>query len=382
MTMERRQALTYFDSPVRTPEAVIHRAADDLTRSPLVAAMLEAFPTAALLLDANRQIVALNGRALTAFEGMSPFDAHGLRLGEALACVCSDKMEGGCGTSRNCAECGAAHAIRAARGGTQSVRECRITTAIEGKERSFEFRIFATPMQVAGHGVLLVALEDISDQKRREALERIFFHDVLGAANAVHGLARLVSATDPAQAKDAAQSLVHATGQLLEEIQAQRDLLLAERGELTMRADTVTMNDIAQAVHQQYRWSPLAEGRELVCRPASPDRRLRTDRTQLIRSLGNLVRNGLEAVREGESVTISAQAASDGVLFQVSNPGTIPEHLQLQVFQRSFSTKASRGRGIGTYSVKLIVEQYLKGRVSFLSSGDTGTVFSIWLPEA
>jgi signal transduction histidine kinase len=32
--------------------------------------------------------------------------------------------------------------------------------------------------------------------------------------------------------------------------------------------------------------------------------------------------------------------------------------------------------------VKLIVEQYLKGRVSFLSSGDTGTVFSIWLPEA
>jgi signal transduction histidine kinase len=55
-----------------------------------------------------------------------------------------------------------------------------------------------------------------------------------------------------------------------------------------------------------------------------------------IRSLGNLVRNGLEAVREGESVTISAQAASDGVLFQVSNPGTIPEYLQLQVFQRSF----------------------------------------------
>jgi signal transduction histidine kinase len=235
---------------------------------------------------------------------------------------------------------------------------------------------------VAGHGVLLVALEDISDQKRREALERIFFHDVLGAANAVHGLARLVSATDPAQAKDAAQSLVHATGQLLEEIQAQRDLLLAERGELTMRADTVTMNDIAQAVHQQHRWSPLAEGRELVCRLASPDGRLRTDRTQLIRSLGNLVRNGLEAVREGESVTISAQAASDGVLFQVSNPGTIPEPLQLQVFQRSFSTKAPRGRGIGTYSVKLIVEQYLKGRVSFLSSGDTGTVFSIWLPEA
>jgi signal transduction histidine kinase len=380
MTMERKQPLTYFDSPERTAKAIVNLTADDLVHSPLVVEMLETFPTPALLLDANRQIVAANGRALAAFDVMSPFDVHGVRLGEALGCVCAHKMDAGCGTSQNCAECGAAHAIRDAHGGSQTVRECRITTAQDGKERSFDFRVFATPMQAADHAVLLVALEDIGDEKRREALERIFFHDVLGAANAVHGLARLVSDADPQRAKDVAQSLVRATGQLLEEIQAQRDLLLAERGELATLADTVSMNEIVQAVHQQYRASPLAEGRELVCRLASPDRSLRTDRIQLIRSLGNLVRNALEGVGEGDRVTISAQAMADGVRFEVSNPGTIPAHLQLQIFQRSFSTKAPRGRGIGTYSVKLIVEQYLKGRVSFASSPDSGTVFSIWVP--
>ena len=381
MTIERKRPLTYYDSPVRTPPAIVHRTAADLEHSPLVAGMLEAFPTPALLLDANRQIVALNGRALVAFDVMSGFDVHGLRLGEALGCLSADKMDGGCGTARNCAECGAAHAIRAAGGGAQTVRECRITAmGPNGKERSFEFRVFATPIEMAGHRVTRVALEDIGDEKRREALERIFFHDVLGAANAVVGLARLVSGTDPAQAKDAAPSLVRASTQLLEEIQAQRDLMLAERGELTTGVGAVATNDILQAVHQQYRWSPLAEGREVVCELASPEGHLRTDRTQLIRSLGNLVRNALEAVAEGERVTILAQTVADGVLFQVANPGTIPAHQQLQIFQRSFSTKAPRGRGIGTYSVKLIVEQYLGGRVSFLSSPEAGTVFSIWVP--
>ena len=34
-----------------------------------------------------------------------------------------------------------------------------------------------------------------------------------------------------------------------------------------------------------------------------------------------------------------------------------------RIFQRSFSTKAERGRGLGTYSMKLLGEGYLHGRV-------------------
>ncbi len=52
----------------------------------------------------------------------------------------------------------------------------------------------------------------------------------------------------------------------------------------------------------------------------------------------------------------------------------------MQVFQRSFSTKAERGRGIGTYSVKLFVERYLRGTVGFTSAEPDGTTFSVTLP--
>lgn len=371
---------THFETPDRSPKAAIVRTVESLAHQGLVMEMLEAFPTPAMLLDENRQIVAVNGRALTAFNVMSPFDVHGFRLGEALACTCAHKMEAGCGTSVNCAECAAAHAIRGARQGVPTVRDCRITVNSDGREQSLDFRVFATPMRVADHELMLVALEDVGDEKRRETLERIFFHDVVGAANAVQGLARLVAA-DPERGKDAAQSLLRATDQLIEEIQAQRDLMLAERGQLDTRAEQVGVNGILEAVCEQYRLSPLAEGRKLTATPLVPDKIFVVDRTQLIRSLANLVRNALEAIQDGERVTVAAQAMADGVLFQVANPGAIARPLQLQIFQRSFSTKAARGRGIGTYSVKLIVEQYLMGRVSFISSPEEGTVFSIWVPD-
>ena len=62
------------------------------------------------------------------------------------------------------------------------------------------------------------------------------------------------------------------------------------------------------------------------------------------------------------------------------NPGFIPEPSQLQVFQRSFSTKG-RGRGIGTYSMKMLTEEYLGGAISFRSSEREGTTFNVILPR-
>jgi sensor histidine kinase regulating citrate/malate metabolism len=49
--------------------------------------------------------------------------------------------------------------------------------------------------------------------------------------------------------------------------------------------------------------------------------------------------------------------------------------------QRSFSTTGGGGRGIGTYSVKLFGERYLKGRVAFVSREQEGTTFSFAVPK-
>ncbi|MEZ4831367.1 MAG: ATP-binding protein [Caldilineaceae bacterium] len=61
------------------------------------------------------------------------------------------------------------------------------------------------------------------------------------------------------------------------------------------------------------------------------------------------------------------------------NQSVIPYVVQLQLFKRSFSTKGN-GRGLGTYSMRLLTERYLKGHISFTSTQDDGTTFFVWLP--
>ncbi len=51
-----------------------------------------------------------------------------------------------------------------------------------------------------------------------------------------------------------------------------------------------------------------------------------------------------------------------------------------RIFQRNFSTKAEAGRGIGTFSMKLLGEEVLGGKVSFTSTENDGTVFVLSHP--
>jgi sensor histidine kinase regulating citrate/malate metabolism len=87
-----------------------------------------------------------------------------------------------------------------------------------------------------------------------------------------------------------------------------------------------------------------------------------------------MLKNALEAAKPGENVVLKSQRRGNKVVFEVHNNGCIPEEVQLNIFKRSFSTKG-KGRGLGTYSIKLLSENYLKGKVYFESSPDKGTSF-------
>jgi hypothetical protein len=93
-----------------------------------------------------------------------------------------------------------------------------------------------------------------------------------------------------------------------------------------------------------------------------------------------MVKNSLEAIPRGETVRVWAEGNADTLTFHVFNPGVVPAEVARQIFKRSFSTKSSQGRGLGTYSMKLFGETYLGGRVSFTS--DDGIVFTISLPRS
>jgi sensor histidine kinase regulating citrate/malate metabolism len=106
-----------------------------------------------------------------------------------------------------------------------------------------------------------------------------------------------------------------------------------------------------------------------------------TDVQLLARVLGNMLKNALEASGPGDTVTLRCFEENDEVVFSVHNAAVMPREVQLQVFHRSFSTKGGPGRGIGTHSMKLLGERYLRGKVDFTSEHPYGTTFRIAIPK-
>ena len=71
----------------------------------------------------------------------------------------------------------------------------------------------------------------------------------------------------------------------------------------------------------------------------------------------------------------------DLIRFSVHNNSVMPDHIRAHVFQRSFTT-IGPGRGLGTYSIKLLTENFLGGRAWFDSGNEAGTVFHVEFPIA
>jgi len=346
--------------------------------------ILEAIPDMVLVLDAQRQAIAANRQALSTL-GKSEDLLVGRRPGDILGCVGVAESPDGCGTGARCGLCGAVQAIRACQlSGETSSREARIL--VGGVDvAALDLLVTASPATVGCTPLTICILRDISDQKRRAILESLFFHDVLNTAGGISGLAGILADTSrtlpPAREQDCRQGMARLSRRLIEEIIHQRDLLAAERGAFEPRMEEIDLATVLREVRELYSGHPVAQKRflELGEEAAST---IRSDGTILRRVLGNLVKNALEATAEGGTVRISSRDLGDRVAFEVNNPGVMPREVQLQIFQRSFSTKADRGRGIGTYSVKLFVERYLKGTVGFVSAEPGGTTFSVTLPKS
>ena len=107
---------------------------------------------------------------------------------------------------------------------------------------------------------------------------------------------------------------------------------------------------------------------------------LQTDVTLLRRVLGNMLKNAVEATPAGGTITVGCVDRDDEVEFWINNPGEMPRQVQLQIFQRSFTTKGA-GRGLGAYSMRLLTERYLGGRVGFTSSPTDGVTFRAVYPK-
>ena len=367
---------TEFASADRAMSGDVQRQVELWAQREVLSALPAAVPCALVVLNAQRQIVYANGRFrdLVHTNG-DPIEIEGQRPGEALNCVRADNDSGGCGTTEFCSTCGAVAAILTTQSGQADMQECRITRRDTGT--SLDLRVWATPAEIRGEAFTIFAALDISDEKRRLALERIFLHDIHNVACGLKWCLEYLEKAGPDSYEKALDDISRLSRQLNDEIGAQRLLLTAESGELRLTPGQVDARTLLQDAIDLYTRHPTS----LHLDPRAEEVSLLSDRVLLLRVLCNLTKNALEASPPGEIVTLSCARRRDWVEFQVHNAGFMPREVQLQIFQRSFSTKGI-GRGLGTYSIKLLSEHYLQGRVSFTTSHTEGTTFRVAYPLA
>ena len=107
------------------------------------------------------------------------------------------------------------------------------------------------------------------------------------------------------------------------------------------------------------------------------------DRTQLIRVVTNLVKNGIQSIpedSENPKIEVHVFSKSDTVNITVEDNGSgISEDNKTKIFEPKFTTKTS-GMGLGLAMVKNIVETY-NGSITFTSQLGKGTIFTVAFPK-
>lgn len=386
VTASTGEASSAYVRAGRSSAEQVDAAARLLQSVPLLPQLLDALPQMAMIVNDRRQAVAV-GRVLRETLGQDASWLLGMRPGEMVGCVHVDQGEDGCGTAPACEVCGAVEAIEAALVLRQpAVREARLRRASPGGDQWLDVRVTAHPFTWNGMLLALVILEDISQAKRLEVLGRVFFHDVLNTVGCVAGYVRCLGEVDEAERPAALATLAQLTADLTEEIEAHRDLLAAESGRLTIQKQRVEVLPLMRDLRLQFLRHSTAQGRKIVldlpaCATRGDDCFIETDSRLLRRILTNMLKNALEAVPPGATVTLRSRCQPERVCLSAHNPGVIPPKIRQQIFERSFSTKNEPGRGIGTYSMKLLGERYLGGKVWFESREPEGTEFFLELPK-
>ncbi len=373
---------TVFLPPEKAAPDVVARQARLLAQS-AVADALDRIPVLAVVLNRQRQIVYCHPGLPQLLRRDDGAELIGLRLGEAIGCIHPQDCGETCGSTRFCRFCGAARAIRSGLRGVAATLECLITRRVGGVLDSLTVQAWAAPLRLGDEAFVQASLLDINHEKRLRLMELFFYHDLLNTASGIRGLCHLLRQDLDNRFHPDMDTLINAAESLIDQIRFQKDLTKAERRELILEVGLTQSLDVLRDAVEFYRRLPLARDKMIETDPDSRSVSLRTDRSLLLRCLNNLIKNALEASGPGDAIIVGCHllpGGEAGARFSVHSAAVLAEAVRLQIFKRAFTTKGP-GRGLGSYSVKLFVENNLGGRVWLESTPEAGTTFHIDVPS-
>lgn len=373
---------TYFAPAERADDLLLTTEIENIGNSPIITSLLTAVNGLLAVLDEHRQILAVNDTLLETFGIDDPAKVLGLRPGEIINCIHAHEAPNGCGTTPHCQTCGAAIAIVTSLASNQpSERICVAQVERNGDQEDLFLKVKAHPMTIDNQRFILLFLQDFSAEQHWRTMERVFFHDVNNLLSGLLAASELLhDEKKDVMRQKLADHIRRMSKRLAQEVALQRVLCGAKPGACQINLEPLTASRIVLELKSGFATHPAAHGKSLIFTEGGQAATITTDLHLLLKILTNMLVNALEASAAGDEVRFSVKHDTNRMIFSAWNRQVIPADIALRIFQKNFSTKADTGRGLGTYSMKLFGEYFLKGKVAFTSTDEKGTTFRISLP--
>lgn len=342
----------------------------------LAVKLLDGIPIDAILLNHKRQIIYANS-AFMKNHSLHDFRQYlGFMPGDLIDCPNRKLSEKGCGTSKKCKVCSSLKTVQKALEEGQASGES-VFTNDEGTQNL----LFSTEkITFEEREFFLMTMQDVTGEKKRLLLERIFYHDILNTAHNISGMLELLTSDEFEDSREEFLGmLLKSSARLIDEINTHRLISYDQFIEHMNPPELINSLKFIEEMFEEF--LPYTTGHyDLKLDKRSEDFSFYTQKILLKRVITNMIKNAFEAEANNGPVTIGIiQLQEKGAMLWIHNPTYMDEDIQLQIFNRSFSTKGN-DRGLGTYSMKLLTERYLKGKIYFTSKPSSGTTFMVELP--
>ena len=366
---------TFFADPERFSGDKLNSEIDKVSNSVVINNVMDVVNGLFAVLNSKRQIIALNNNFLKMLGINDTEKVLGLRLGEAVECVHAYDMPGGCGTSQYCSSCKAAIAMVTALNKREAKEKCFIEYNKDDNKSDIYLEVHARPFTIYDEDYILLFMRDITKEQNWASLEHIFFHDMKNILTALIGLSSLEEENN-----ETVREIRKLSERMSEEIEIQQFLHKHEVREYKANYKRIKINRIKEQLETIFARNPIYNDVKFEIKTNDKNYSFECDESLLLRIIINMVKNAMEASEKGGVVKLNIVKKTNKIEFRVWNNSFIKPKYQRRIFQKNFSTKEQMGRGIGTFSMKLLGEEILEGKVSFRSDVNLGTEFVFEFP--
>lgn len=214
----------------------------------------------------------------------------------------------------------------------------------------------------------------------RDEVERINRHDLKSSLNLVIGYPELLlNSEEPLSAdqRKYIKRIASAGYRMLDMIQFHLDMFKMEQGIYRLKTMNLDLVDLMTSLEEEMalllnqskvNLSIMLDGKEIE----GVEEIFLTGEGMLLRTMfRNLIKNAVEASKEGDTVTIAINSGPP-ISVTVKNTLAVPEEIRERFFDKYVTLGKEDGTGLGTYSAKLIAETH-KATITMHSAEATGT---------